>query len=75
MNMNTERRDYLIRLLLENGFEISYAKPPMRSCEICKKKKPDVCRRPDYFAREIYGEEGAFHSVCDDCDYGNRQEI
>lgn len=44
-------------------------------CPICGKIKPDVMERPDHYAQEIGGREGATMICCADCEHENAMDI
>ena len=45
------------------------------TCEVCGKQSKDVCYREDSYARDVGGQSDAFHTVCDECDQQNTDDI
>lgn len=44
-------------------------------CGVCGKRKLSVSERPDAYTEDVHNEVGATHTVCDECDYQNSQDI
>ena len=44
-------------------------------CEVCHKKKLSVSYRSNGYANDVGNDPTAMHTVCDECDYQNCQDI
>ncbi len=72
MSMTNEE---LERLVMELQERVRHLEDGDLKCQGCGEFKDDVCDRDDNYAQAIGGDEGARHTMCDDCDYRNAMSI
>lgn len=79
LNISPEMTDNISKIVKETtGLTIAVKvveHEEEKRCQNCGKIKPDVHERPDSYARDVNNNAEAVHTVCDDCDEQNRQDI